>query len=258
MTVVPVDYDSVDSLTAALQGQDAVVSTLGAPALAKQLVLVEAAVAAGVKRLVPSEFGSNSMNEKTSQLPIFADKVAVQSRLREKAQAGTLTYTLICTGPFLDWGIRVGFIMDLAGRRITLYDGGDRTVSATRTSTIGKAVAGVLAHPEETKNRAVYVQDTTITSKKLSAMGKAATAAAGSWTENNSTTEEQLTSAWAELKKDEPQPGVFVYNFLNATIWGEGYGSHFMDLDNELLGIKEMSDAELEDMVKAYAKKALA
>jgi len=48
--VAPVDYSSIDSLTSTLKGQDAVVSTVATPDLHSQNTLVDAAVAAGVKR----------------------------------------------------------------------------------------------------------------------------------------------------------------------------------------------------------------
>lgn len=147
----------------------------------------------------------------------------------------------------------VGFILDLKGKSISLYDGGDHVFSATSLSTIGKAVAGVLTNPEQTKNRAMYVQDTATTLNKLAAMGKNATGADG-WKESVVPIDELLEQAWAELKKDKPNPDNFVLNFIKASIWGEGYGCHFEKLDNELLGIKEMSDAEVQDLVNSLAE----
>ncbi len=50
----------VTSLTQALKGQDAVISMLPITALDQQGPLIEAAIAAGVKRFIPSEYGSDS------------------------------------------------------------------------------------------------------------------------------------------------------------------------------------------------------
>jgi uncharacterized protein YbjT (DUF2867 family) len=252
VTAIPVDYDSLDSLTNALRGQDAVVSTLAGAAIARQLLLVEAAGKAGVQRFIPSEFGSNTLNEKTRELPVFKDKVAVIDALKQEAATGGMSYTLICTGPFLDWGIQAGFIMNLKEKSIDLYDGGDRLFSATTLQTIANAVTGVLKHLEETKNRAVYVHDTATTLKKLASAGKEIVGADG-WKENTVAVDEALEQAWAELKKDTPNPTIFLYNQIKASIWGEGYGGHFQTTDNELLGIKEKSDADIEALVKNLA-----
>ena len=219
----------------------------------KQLLLVEAAAKSHVKRFIPAEFGSNLLNEKCAALPIFKGKVVVQAALKKEAASSGMTYTLISTGPFLDWGIQVGFIMNLKKKEITLFDGGDRVFSTTTLSTIGKAVVGVLNHLEQTKDRAVYVHDTATNLKKLATMGKKAVGS-GDWQEPVVSVDEVLDQAWAELKKEKPNPGIFVYNFIRASILGEGYGSHFEKTDNELLGIPEMSDAEVQSLVDQLAK----
>ena len=146
----------------------------------------------------------------------------------------------------------VNFIIDPKGKSINLYDGGDRVFSTTSLSTIGKAVAGVLTHSEQTKNRTVYVHDTATTLKKLAAMGKKATGAAG-WNESFVPIDEVIEQAWAELKKDNPNPEIFAYNFIKASIWGEGYGCYFEKPNNKLLGITEMSDVEVQGLVDVMA-----
>lgn len=52
--VVKVDYSSEEGLTAALQGQDALISTLATAGA--QDILIKAAIAARVYRIIPSEF----------------------------------------------------------------------------------------------------------------------------------------------------------------------------------------------------------
>lgn len=53
------ELTDVAGLTKVLHGIDVVVSTLAGPAFGLQPHLIEAAIAAGVKRIVPSEFGSD-------------------------------------------------------------------------------------------------------------------------------------------------------------------------------------------------------
>lgn len=154
---VAVEYNLIDSIVNALKGADAVVSTLGSRALEKQISLIEAAKKIGIKRFIPSEFGSNTLHETTSKLPVYHDKVVVQQALREAAsRPGGMTYTLICNGPFLNWVVMVGFLMDMKHKKMTLFDGRDKKVSMTTLASVGQAVAVVLELSEETANRAVY------------------------------------------------------------------------------------------------------
>lgn len=239
---------------AALKGQDAVVSTLNDAFVPVQLKLIEAAVQAGVKRYIPSEFGCDTTTPKTAALPVFSGgKIAVQKVLKEKVEAGSLSYTLVVTGPFLDWGLMVGFIINVKNKSANLYDGGDRIFSTTTLADIGKAVAGVLRKPAETKNRAVFVQSAATTLKSLVAAGKKATGSSEGWTETVVKVEDLEAEAYAELKKEKPDPSIFAVKFIQVGIFGEGYGAHFQKLDNELLGVKELSAGELEALVARYA-----
>ncbi|KAL1836179.1 hypothetical protein VTJ49DRAFT_5476 [Mycothermus thermophilus] len=256
--VAPVDYDSLDSLVSALRGQDAVVSTISSTALSKQLLLVEAAAKAGVRRFIPSDFGSSTLHPKAAALPVYADKVAVQRALQEEAaRPGGMSYTVIINGPFLDWGIMVGFILDVKRRHAVLYDGGDRvfsttTLPTTTLPTIGRAVVGVLRNPEATANRAIFVHDTATTLRSLYEKAKKATPGE-TWTEEVVHIDDELAEALEELKKKSSRPEKFVMKFIHAAIWGEGYGQHFETTHNELLGIKELSEDEVQAIVSRYA-----
>lgn len=110
--VLNADYSSLESLTQALKGQDAVVSAVGPEGLLGQALIFDAANAAGVKRFIPSEYGCDTSNEKTSQLPVFGYKVATAKHLETRvAEGADTTYTLLYSGPFLDWGLKMGFLL---------------------------------------------------------------------------------------------------------------------------------------------------
>ena len=84
--VIEVDFTSVESLTKALNGQDALVSTVGISGLEGQTIMIDACVAAGVSRFLPSEFGSDLDNPMVKALPVFGYKVAVNKYAEEKAR----------------------------------------------------------------------------------------------------------------------------------------------------------------------------
>ena len=99
--ILDTDY-SPSSLEAAFNGQDAVVSVVAGAALGEQKKLIDAAVASGVKRFIPSEFGSNTNNKEAQELvPIFSRKVEIKDYLESQIGNG-LTWTGIVTGPVFD------------------------------------------------------------------------------------------------------------------------------------------------------------
>ncbi|CAI7586370.1 unnamed protein product [Penicillium pancosmium] len=249
--VQEVDYNSQDSLTTALSNQDAVVNALGVGVVAREihLRLVEAAHAAKVKRFIPSEFGSDTVHHLTAQLPVFGDKVAVLERLKEiSAQDQEFSYTAVINGPFFDWGLEKQFFLNLAGPTTEIYDGGDVPVSTTTLPGIGRAVAGVLQKPDETKNRPVYVAETVFTQNKLLEWsGKA-----DKIEKVPVTTEELEQKAYEAIKQPTPDGATFARNLILRAIFGGKFGGHFSKTDNELLGVKELSESEIKDLVKEY------
>jgi uncharacterized protein YbjT (DUF2867 family) len=100
--VIKTDYSS-NSLVSAFEGQDAVVSIAGPGQLSDQQQYIDAAIAAGVKRFMPSEFGSDISNPKARELvPIFAPKAQVTEYLEAK-ESDTFSWSAVANGPFFDW-----------------------------------------------------------------------------------------------------------------------------------------------------------
>ncbi|KAJ6032926.1 uncharacterized protein N7446_008781 [Penicillium canescens] len=106
--VFKADYTDVSSIKLAMESQDVVISMVGGIAAGDQQVFIDAALAAGVKRFLPSEFGPYSRN------PEFA---ALNPPL--------ISWSSLVTGAFFDWAMKVGFFgFDLASKTVTLIDGG--------------------------------------------------------------------------------------------------------------------------------------
>ena len=96
------DYSEPD-LVDALKGQDAIVSTIGGAGFQEQKKIIDAAVKAGVKRFLPSEFSANTMSPSVLDLvPLSQAKKDVLDYLGAKEGDG-LSWTGIATGPMFDW-----------------------------------------------------------------------------------------------------------------------------------------------------------
>jgi hypothetical protein len=229
-------------------------------ALEVQIPAIDAAVAAGVKRFLPSEFGYDNSNAKTAamtaDLPIFGNKITVKKHLEAQAASHPdFTYTLVETGSFIDWGLEKSFIFDLQSGKPRIFDGGDVPFSVTTLETAAQGVLGVLEHPDETKNRAVHVQARTITQNKILALAKkVAPEKTKSWEPFTASIAAVKTAADAALAKGDSSLSV-LFEYLYVTFIAEGYGGEYKTLDNDLLGVAgDMTDADVEDILAPLLK----
>lgn len=251
--VLRVDYDSAPDLTAALAHQDAVVSVLTTNAMNTQLPLIEGAVKAGVRRFIPSEFSANIGNPKAAALPVYHSKIKLCDVLQQTAEKNpNFTYSLIRNGPFLDWSLAFGFFLILKGGETHLYDGGDRPFSTTTLTTRGKAVVEVLCHLEDAKNRAVFVQDIVTTQKKILKIAQEVNPER-TWIPKIVSTAEMEARAHENYAN-----GMFdlvsALGFFCRSVFAEGYGGEFQEVDKELLGIRQKTNNDLKALIKGAPK----
>ena len=249
--VTTADLNSVDSVTAAFKGQDAVVSTIATAAVPTQSVLVDAAVAAGVKRFLPSDYGCDLKNAKTAGLPVYRTKLAIHKRLREAAATNPdFTYTLICNNALLDWGLRLEILLAWKEGKPKLFDGGDTVFSATTLASVAQAIVGVLSHPNETKNRFVYVKDIDISQNRLLELAKRVDPLK-KWEEPiYINTADMENSSNESLAKGRVNPEVMRAYILRAIFGPPEYGGCFSKVDNELLGLQGKTEAGVEDILR--------
>jgi hypothetical protein len=99
------DISSIDALTEAFKGQDAVVSAAVTEAGRAQKIIIDAAVAAHVKRFIPSEFGINTQEARGTKIgALLGQKVENVAYLDELSRKHDwFTWTALSTGSFIDW-----------------------------------------------------------------------------------------------------------------------------------------------------------
>jgi nucleoside-diphosphate-sugar epimerase len=245
--VVKVDYTNLESLTSALTGQDALVSALAATGIASQKLLIDAAVKAGVKRFIPSEFGCDLKNPKARALPVFAEKVQIETYLDELAVKGDISYTLVFTGVFLDMGLRSGLFFNFKERKADVYDGGDQLISTSRLTTVGKAVRRILTHPRETSDRAIWIKDIDVSQNELIKLAEALTPGE-KWELKQIDTAQLEKECLEEIKKNGNSLET-VLGQLKRGIFAAECGNKFTNVHNNTLGIKGMTGPDLEELV---------
>ena len=92
-----------------MTGQDAVVSAVGPLGTEIQKTVVDAAIAAGVRRFVPSEYGYDTSNWPGGMIGEIAfamkpKKEVLEYLVQKTGEEGCrLTWTGVGSGAFLDW-----------------------------------------------------------------------------------------------------------------------------------------------------------
>lgn len=180
-TITIPDDLNVSTLTRLLKENaiDALVMSIEAHHVTNIRDLITAAFNAGVKRIIPPDYGScDSADPKTCEiLPLMEKKRGVRDYLVELAGkereggAGKLTWTTLITGHFFDYGLTTTLLgIDVPKRKAFIYDGGDIKFSNSTLSFIADAVVRILQKPEETANRVLYVQSVYVTQNELVAV----------------------------------------------------------------------------------------
>ncbi|RDW83602.1 aromatic alcohol reductase [Aspergillus mulundensis] len=254
LTIKETDFTSTESLTTALKAAQAevVISCYATSAIGSQNPLIDASVAVGVKRFIPAEFGMDSRNPLSVQLPVCAPKAATQRYLDEKVAANAgFSWTGVANGLFLDWCLEAGIILDLKQHSATLYNGGNVPFSATLLRDVAKAVVGVIEHRDRTANRIVYVHSARITQNQL--IRYAIDNDAVKWVVNVKATEEVRWESLAELERPSGDVEAAMLGFCIVGSWDPEYGCDFSShLDNNLLEVEQLSEPQLRDVVESF------
>ncbi|EPS37129.1 hypothetical protein H072_9275 [Dactylellina haptotyla CBS 200.50] len=249
--VITTDY-SPASLEAAFKGQDAVVSVIAGAALGEQKKLIDAAVASGVKRFIPSEFGSNTENKEAQELvPVFSRKVEIKEYLERNKDRG-LTWTGLVVGPVFDRSLKLGFLgFDIPSRRATIYDKGDRRFTASTLAQVASAVVGILLNPVETANKFMYIGSFTTSQTEILQVLKSIL---GDWTVEQASSADLVDIGREKVKRRD---STAIRPLVTAAMYHEKSGSDYeaeLGLSNDLLGLtKEDLEQVIKETVKEFS-----
>jgi len=126
----------------------------------EQFKFVDAALAAGVKRFFPAEYGLDEIPDWLEEIrPVFRIKHEVHEYLKSKENDG-LSWTGIVCNSLFEFAVLHGLAqVDLSTRVVELVDGGTTAWASTTLDTVGLAIVRSIEHPAQTKNRELLIQD---------------------------------------------------------------------------------------------------
>lgn len=249
---VPDTYP-VDELTSIFRGQDVVVNAITSLSVSEQHRIIDAAVAAGVKRYVPSEFGLNNLDPRAVALsPVFKEKGEVQQYLRDLSTTTSLTWTSFACGMWLKWSVAHSFLgIDYANHKFRVWDDGNGYFSCTTLEDTADAVVSALKKPAETANKLIRISNFATTQNELF---KSIEEVSGKKFEREYIkTEELVADAHQRIARGDLS-GVFA-TIETGFVTGRYSGHLEADgpLDNELLGVptRELRPV-VEEALEAY------
>ncbi|KAI5779572.1 hypothetical protein EDC01DRAFT_778353 [Geopyxis carbonaria] len=248
---------TLPALTAALQGQHCVISAIGVSGMLTQLTIIDACVAAGVRRFVSGEFGYGRENDGIEELRKPRDvKRRVTEYAAAKGAVGGVTWSAVAPGVFIDFALQrfpyaLGMYPD--EQRAVLIDHGAAPFTGTTLRGIAQACVGICAHPAETADRMVRVRSVRCTQLELLRAYESVVSGGKEWDVAHMTAGELI--ARGREKREKGEGGamldlvagqLLMVGRGGSVVCGEG-AEGGVEGDNELLGVVE---EPLEEIVK--------
>ncbi|OQE23013.1 hypothetical protein PENSTE_c009G02557 [Penicillium steckii] len=226
--VKPVDFASLDELTTALVGQDAVIDSTSSPEVETPVRLIEAAAQAGVYRFITSDFGLDPDLAGVHELPVFARKKASYEACLSTGFAG----------------------LNFREKKAWLFGDGNNVHPWTTLKDVGQATANILLRPQETLNRPVYIHSVFVSQSQLFDMAKEVTG--GDWTVMYNDMELLLQRALEDLRVGRISDATFgvqiQYCLANKAL------AHPWKLDdNQLVGLEEWDLEKVKGLIRGIA-----
>lgn len=250
VNIIPVDDGFTHaSLVPALKGQDALIMAFPLRDLDAHLRLADAAAAAGVKHIMPADFGSVDAESAPAQelVKLYRSKLTVKRRVQQLAEENqNFTWTSIVCGHFFEWSLKEHlYRADLAKQTIDILDGGKHRASATTLTRVAEAVVRILKlHGDEAvRNKTLFIQSFCISQTQLVQALEKATGT--KWTVNDYDSEKFINE-----RREKADAGDFMANedlvFAIGTLYADW--TQRDDFAMELLGFE---DEDYEKVVAA-------
>ncbi|KAI5919534.1 hypothetical protein F4810DRAFT_502289 [Camillea tinctor] len=260
-------YEDESFAASALAGHDVLVLALNHTAYAAQAPLIRAAAKAGVRYVVPCEFGSDLAHEKLrSELLVVGealrdvgvDLVKAKEPYRALAEELGVAWLGVTTGPWVELTMRLGgYGVNVTKRAAALLDGGKTRASITTLTRVGESLAALLALPEGELatygNGWVYFSSFTVSQRELL---DSAIRATGTREEDWNVVDENSDGVVAKCKEGLAKKDIMSgLRLLTTLSFKEGYGGDFSAkvVDNKKLGLEpESLDEVMKGVVAGF------
>jgi uncharacterized protein YbjT (DUF2867 family) len=250
VTIKKGDYTSHSFLVSALTGNDVLIMQLGIFSNDQQIPLIKAAAEAGVKYIIPTEFGSDPQAPFAKRFPLLTGK----AQYRDLVESLGMSWICVVNNPWFDWSLNRGLWgVDVPNKKASLYAGAEAKFNTTTLQQVGRGVAALLSLPDaqlkEYKNSPVYLSSFCISQRDiLDAAIRATGSKESDWEIATLDADEVVKGSRKAVKEGNHM--AFLEEFY-ITHMREGAGGNYQEKaakDLKVLGLEEES---LDEVVKA-------
>lgn len=200
---------SPGSLQSALAGQDLVISTIAGGDSKQQNQIIDAAVAAGVKRFIPHEFDHDTMNRAIQRRIVkYAGRAKVVDHLHKVSKSNPgFEWAAAATGCTLDKSLISGDLgFDFEWQSATIHGIGTEKFAASSLQRVGQVVARMVEHWDAIRNQYIYAAGVLTSANEV--LGSAEKAMQREWTVGNYDVEECIREGEARIQRGYPDSGM--------------------------------------------------
>lgn len=244
------DYTDESFLVSSLKDQDVLILQVGHSAYEQQVPLIQAAAKAGVKYVLPTEFGSDIESAMTTAFPML---IGAKKKYRDLIESLGMSWIAVVNNPWFDWSLKQkAWGIDIPSRKATIYKGAQAKFNTSTLSQTAKGVAALLSLPENElkkyKNRPVYISSFQTTQREIL---ESAIRATGTKESDWDVEEVEADKAIEESKKEVAAGNwMAMIKEFYITHMIEGKGGNFQakaEKDAAVLGMKEEN---FDDVIK--------
>lgn len=234
-----------------------------------QIKLIDAAVEAGVKYIMPNEWGVDLTKTEMSKDTFMSGRYMPVREHIERVGAGKTVWIGLCCGFWYEFSLagteaRYGF--DFEKKRVTFYDGGDVKINTSTWGLVGSAVARLFAlkvFPDgegdaspclsQYANKAVNVSSFFVSQKD---MFESVLRVTGDKREDWTITHENVVERYQrglKMMKEGQMVGFGILLYARV-FYDDGAGNYNEKLDDDVLGLPE---EDLDEATKVAVRMAL-
>jgi hypothetical protein len=225
-------------------------------------LIADATVLAGVPHLIPAAFGLDTRLDGVRDLPHLAQHyIKSETHMMDvisKSQ-GRTKYTIIHTGPFLEWALQYNIFLNLGekGEGVTvIFDDGNARMSVSSMHDIGEAIATAVLKRDQpgVQNKILLMHNIIVSQNETLELAKEIMPDKPWPTQRINTLQAWAMSQKAFDESGGTAPASAYQGFFAKALARDGLGL-FEQVDNDILDVPDRDKQWLKGILERYLVK---